>query len=177
MQWPRISRSSIALAAVALACTALVAQRGLSEPRAALAQQQLGVSTVRDLKGRTVPLLADKAPVIIMVNSRTCPWCKKSLRDIGQIAAGQPLPRLTVLTLEGAAYGKPMLESENIVGARLVGPAGSAADLQATLRQAGTPVFIAVDSTGRVLATMPGYPIYEEMKRWVAVMSGAASSP
>lgn len=178
---PRLSRSSLGLLALALACSALVAQRALSEPRAASrvlsAQQQLGVSTVRDLSGRVVPLLSDKAPVIIMVNSRTCPWCKKSLRDIGQIAAGQSLPRLTVLTLEGAAYGKPMLEREGIAGARLVGPVGSAADLQASLRQAGTPVFIAVDATGRVLATMPGYPIYEEMKRWVAVMSGAADSP
>jgi len=177
MPRPRIARSTVALAVVALACTALVTQRALSEPRVPQVQQQLGVSTVRDLKGRSVPLLVDKAPVIIMVNSRTCPWCKKSLRDIGQIAAGEPLPRLTVLTLEGAPYGKPMLESEGIVGARLVGPAGSAADVQASLRQAGTPVFIAVDSTGRVFATMPGYPIYEEMKRWVAVMSGAASSP
>ncbi len=173
----RVSRSSVALVAVALACTALVAQRALSEPRAPQVQDQLGVTQVRDLRGRVVPLLADKAPTVIMINSRTCPWCKKSLRDIGQIAAGQPLPRLTVLTLEGAPYGKPMLESEGIAGARLVGPAGSANDLKASLRQVGTPVFIAVDDTGRVLATVPGYLIYDEMKRWVAVMSGAASSP
>jgi hypothetical protein len=167
----------MALVAVALACSALVAQRALSEPRAPQVQDQLGVSQVRDLKGRVVPLLADKTPTIIMINSRTCPWCKKSLRDIGQIAAGQPLPRLTVLTLEGAPYGKPMLESEGIAGARLVGPVSSAGDLQAALRQVGTPVFIAVDDRGRVLATVPGYLIYDEMKRWVAVMSGAASSP
>lgn len=173
----RTSRSTLVLVAVALSCTALVAERALSEPRAPQVQDQLGVTQVRDLKGRIAPLLVDKAPTIIMINSRTCPWCKKSLRDIGQIAAGQPLPRLTVLTLEGAPYGKPMLESERIAGARLVGPVGSAADLKASLRQVGTPVFIAVDDTGRVLATVPGYLIYDEMKRWVAVMTGAASSP
>ncbi|MBL0938013.1 MAG: hypothetical protein IBJ03_03905 [Gemmatimonadaceae bacterium] len=168
--------STAALLFVGATCSVLVARRALSETREGQ-QQTFPVDEARDLKGRVVPLLGRKEPTIVMINSRTCPWCKKSLTDIGRIAAGRPLPRLTVVTLEGAAAATPMLALEKITGATLLGPARTAAELQRALGHTGTPIFVAVDANGRVIRAMPGYPIYEEMKRWVAVMAGDENSP
>lgn len=180
MKWLRVNPSTAALTVVALTCSVLVARRALSEPQAGVQsapQQVLPVKEARDLKGRVVPLLARKEPTIVMINSRTCPWCMKSLTDIGRIADGRPLPRLVVLTLEGAADGGPMLAKEKIHGATLLGPAHTAAELQQALGHTGTPIFLAVDANGRVVRAMPGYPIFEEMKRWVAVMAGDEDAP
>ncbi len=192
---------NLALIFVALACVTLVARRATAERRAEkLAenllrdhgvvagtdtapetaprlQEALGTVKVKDLQGRIVSLLTTDQPVIIMINSRTCPWCKKSLKDIGMLSRGRPLPRLTVLTLEGAGEGVPMLARENITGANLVGPVGSEEQVRLTFRYAGTPTFIAVDRNGRVVRTMPGYPILEEMKHWHAVMLGEVEVP
>jgi hypothetical protein len=191
------SVSTLLLGAVIVGCTVLVANRALAErdtgnlsvdhgvvagtdtapSTAPTVRQAFGTATVRDLAGKTVPLAPARQPTIVMINSRTCPWCKKALRDIGQLAAGRPLPRLTLLTLEGADAGVPMVNGEQITGARLVGPSDDAERERLTARFRGTPTFIAVDRNGRILQTMPGYPIYEEMKRWHAVMAGEAAAP
>lgn len=191
------SVSTLLLGAVVAACTALVANRALAEKdtgnlsvdhgvvagtdtapaSAPTVRQAFGTATVRDRRGKRVDLVPAKEPTIVMINSRTCPWCKKALHDIGQLAAGRPLPRFTLLTLEGADAGAPMVALEGISGARLVGPSDDAERERLTARFRGTPTFIAIDRNGRVLKTMPGYPIYEEMKRWHAVMAGEAAAP
>ncbi|HEY0932028.1 MAG TPA: TlpA disulfide reductase family protein [Gemmatimonas sp.] len=191
---------NLALAVVALSCAVLVARRATAERRtvsladlavdhgvvvgtdtapeaAPRLQDVLSAFKVKDLNGKTVPLVLEGQPTIVMINSRTCPWCKKSLKDIGELSRGRPLPRLTVLTLEGAAEAEPMLALEKITGATLVGPVGTSEQLLKSFRNTGTPTFIAVDRNGRVVRTMPGYPIIEEMKHWHAVMLGETEVP
>jgi thioredoxin-related protein len=70
-----------------------------------------------------------------------------------------------------------MLAKEQIAGAQLVGPRDESAQIRLTFRYPGTPTFLAVDRNGRVMRTLPGYPIPEEMKRWVAVMVGDSATP
>ena len=141
------------------------------------AEQAVGAFRVRNLAGKVVPLITKGEPVILMISSRTCSWCKRALKDLGELSAGRPLPRLKMLTLEGAADGIPMLAKENIVGAQLVGPFGSSDQVLLTFRYRGTPTFIAIDRNGRVVQTMPGYPMREVMKQWYAVMVGDAEVP
>ena len=93
------------------------------------------------------------------------------------MSQGRPLPRLTLLTLEGAAFGVPMLAKEHLSGAQLVGPAGSSDQVLLTFRYPGTPTFVAIDRNGRVVRTLPGYPIREELAHWFAVMVGDAETP
>ncbi|MEN9508607.1 MAG: hypothetical protein RLZZ621_1170 [Gemmatimonadota bacterium] len=194
---PPLSVGNVALALIAIACTVLVAKRATAEREpidllrdhgtvaasdtapatAPRLEQALGVATVRDLRGRDVALARRGEPRIIMLNSRSCPWCRKALADIGRIAEGRKASRLTVLTLEGAAEGAPMLAKEQIAGAQLVGPRDESAQIRLTFRYPGTPTFLAVDRNGRVMRTLPGYPIPEEMKRWVAVMVGDSATP
>jgi hypothetical protein len=140
-------------------------------------REALGRFAVRDARGRTVPLVPDGEPAVVMISSRTCGWCKRALRDLGEMAGGRPLPRLRLLTLEGAAEGAPMVAKEAIAGAVLLGPAGSADQVQLTFRYPGTPTFLAVDRRGRVVRTLPGYPIREEMRHWFAVMVGDQDTP
>jgi len=192
---PVISRSTWLLAAVGLACMLLLANRAIAERRstgpdggnllldhgtvagtdtapsqAPTAERALGVSRVLDLSGRKVPLLIKGEPTIIMISSRTCSWCKRALKDLGEMSAGRPLPRITLLTLESAADGVPMVESEQITGARLVGPASATERSLITGRFPGTPTFVEVDSNGRVVRTLPGYPIRDELKHWLEKM-------
>ena len=194
---PPISFGNLTLTLVAIACTILVAKRATAErdpvdlmrdhgtvagsdtapASAPLVERALGIATVRDLKGREIPVVRRGEPRILMLNSRTCPWCRKSLADIGRLSAGRPTPRFTVLTLEGAAEGVPMLAKEGITGALLVGPRDDEAQVRLTFRYPGTPTFLAVDRNGRVVRTLPGYPIPEEMKRWLAVMQGESATP
>jgi|GEM_PF-1005071 len=194
-----IRPGNLALTLVALSCAVLIARRATAERRTSAVdlsrdhhvvagtdtapetaprlQDAIGVYKVKNLAGKTVPLIVEGQPTIVMINSRTCSWCKKSVKDIGELSEGRALPRLTVLTLEGAAEGEPMLAKEKIVGATLVGPAGPSEQVLLTFRNAGTPTFIAVDRNGRVVRTMPGYPIREELKFWHAVMLGEAEVP
>jgi len=192
-----VTRSSMALAGVALGCALLVGARITAEqpPAAYLSvpapppgvdtaaatapkiEDALGAVRLADLGGRPTSAVPRGQPTIVMINSRTCPWCKRSLADIGRLAGGTPLPRLTVLTLEGAAEGTPMLAKEKIIGARLIGPRDDTAQTALTFRVQGTPTFFAVDRNGRVARTLPGYPMEEELKHWLAVMRGSASLP
>lgn len=152
-------------------------ERAPSIVNGATAEEAIGAFKVRDLDGNVIPIVTAGEPSIVMVNSTTCGWCKRALRDIGELANGRPVPRLKVLTLEGAKFGIPMLSQENIVGAQLIGPAGNSDQVLLTFRYPGTPTFVAIDRDGRVARTMPGYPIREEMKHWFAVMVGDADVP
>ncbi|MCZ8204822.1 hypothetical protein [Gemmatimonas sp.] len=158
--------STVVLLVVAFACAALVGQRVYART----AQDKLATAIVRDATGQRVALVPKSQPTVVMVSSRTCSWCKKALADFGQMAEGQPVPGLTLFTLEGAADGGPMLEKEGLRGARLVGPAGSREEAERLFRYPGTPTFIAFDRNGRVVHTIPGYPIRPELARLFAVM-------
>ena len=152
-------------------------ERARSATNGATAEEAIGALKVRDLSGNIVPLVTPGEPSIVMVNSTTCGWCKRALRDIGEMANGRPVLRLKVLTLEGASFGTPMLEKERISGAQLIGPAGESDQVLLTFRYPGTPTFVAIDRNGRVARTMPGYPIREEMQHWFAVMVGDSDVP
>lgn len=140
-------------------------------------REALGTFAVRDVRGRVVPLVPAGEPAIVMISSRTCVWCKRVLKDLGEMAGGRPLPRLRLLTLEGAGEGAPMVSRERIAGAVLLGPAGSADQVQLTFRYPGTPTLLAIDRRGRVVRTLPGYPIREELRHWFAVMAGEQDIP
>lgn len=141
------------------------------------AEQAIGAFKVRDAQGKLIPLVTKGQASIVMVSSVTCTWCKRTLKDLGEMANGRPLPRLKLLTLEGAADGASMLAREHLTGAQLIGPAGSSDQVLLTFRYAGTPTFVAIDRNGRVVRTLPGYPIREELARWYAVMVGDAETP
>lgn len=156
---------------------ATVAGSDTASQKAPTAEQAIGALKVRDIRGALIPLVTKGEPAIIMVSSVTCSWCKRALKDLGELSAGRPLPRLKLLTLEGAAGGVPMLSKERITGAQLIGPSGSSDQVLLTFRYPGTPTFVAVDRNGRVVATMPGYPMREVMKTWYAVMVGDSDVP
>ncbi|MCA2983454.1 hypothetical protein [Gemmatimonas sp.] len=168
-----VSLSTVVLLVVACACAALVGKR----LHARTAQDKLATAIVRDISGQRVALVPKGQPTVVMVSSRTCPWCKKALADFGQMAEGQPVPGLTLFTLEGAADGAPMLEKEGLRGARLVGPAASREEAEQLFRYPGTPTFIAFDRHGRVVHTIPGYPIRPELARLFAVMVRETDEP
>ena len=182
-----ISFSTLALVLVALACTVLIAKRATAEKDVVnlladhgvvpTAEQAIGTFKVTALNGKVIPLHLKGEPAILMISSRTCSWCKRALKDLGVMAAGRPLPRLKLLTLEGAGEGVAMLAKEQLTGAQLIGPAGSSDQVLLTFRYPGTPTFVAIDRNGRVVRTLPGYPIPEEMKHWFAVMVGDQDVP
>ena len=194
-----VSLSSLALVTVVISCVVLVAKRATANSdgdasnvasssstvagtdtapqQAPTAEQAIGAFKVRDVNGKVIPLITKGQPAIIMVSSVTCSWCKRALKDLGELSAGRPLPRLKFLTLEGAADGAPMLAKEHITGAQLIGPSGSSDQVLLTFRYPGTPTFVAVDRNGRVVATIPGYPMREVMKQWYAVMVGDQEVP
>lgn len=170
------SREADATAAAA-STIATVAGSDTAPTGAPTAGEAMGAFSVRTLQNTVEPVAVSGKPTIVMVSSETCGWCKRALADLGEMAAGRPLPNLTLLTLEGASVGAPMVEKERIVGARLVGPAGGSDQVLLTFRYPGTPTFVAIDRNGRVVKTMPGYPIREEMQHWFAVMVGDQETP
>lgn len=143
----------------------------------AKSRQGLGVFPVRDINGVTVPIVNDGEPAIVMINSRTCGYCKIALRDLGAYANGRSASRLRMLTLEGAQDGLPMLAAANIRGAVPLGPATSQSQVLLTFRYRGTPTFVAVDGEGRIRGTMPGYPGPERLASWFDVMLGERAAP
>lgn len=137
----------------------------------------LGTATVKDVDGRTVPLVVKGEPAIVMISSETCSWCKRTLSDLRELSAGRPMPRLRLLTLEGALEGKPMVDREGLNGVQLLGPVSGSSQVTLTFRYPGTPTFLAVNREGRVVQTMPGYPIRDVLKLWYNVMVGDADVP
>lgn len=131
--------------------------------------------TVRTAEGRVTPLAALGEPVVVMVVSTTCPVCEEALADFGRQRAGRPLPRLWVVTLEGASLGPAMTRAAGVTGAVHAGPVSPAAEALFTFQIAGTPTFLALDARGRVTRVLPGYPGREAMAPWLRVMAGEAA--
>lgn len=194
-----ISIGTLALLAVAIGCAGVIAGHRANIKRADMmnlavdagtvpgtdtaphyaptVQQALSGLKVSNADGKTVPLVTKGEPAILMISSVSCSWCKRALKDLGELSAGRPLPRLKLLTLEGAAGGAPMLEKEHLTGVQLIGPLARGDRVLSTLQFRGTPTFVAIDRNGRAVATMPGYPMREVMKTWYAVMAGDADVP
>lgn len=128
-------------------------------------------ANVRDSTGAPVPLVEPDVVGVLMINSTSCGFCRQSLQTLGELTQGTPLPGLRVLTLEGAADGRPMLEEARVRGATLVGPGSDAAKVLFTFRIQGTPTFVAVDRRGLVRRIMPGYPGPDELRRWLPLMT------
>lgn len=146
-------------------------------PDRPLVTAALGVEKVADANGKTVDIAIPGEPAIVMVSSVTCSWCKRALGDLNELANGRPLPRLRLLTLEGAADGAPMIARAQLSGVQLIGPINGSAKVSLTFRYQGTPTFLAVDREGRVVQVMPGYPMREVMKQWYSVMVGDSDTP
>ncbi|WP_275828277.1 hypothetical protein [Roseisolibacter sp. H3M3-2] len=128
--------------------------------------------TVRTADGRVTALARLGEPAVVMVVSRTCGVCKEALGDFGRLAAGRALPRLWLVTLEGAEHGRAMLEATGVRGAVLAGPVTPAAEALFTFQIQGTPTFLALDGAGRVRRVLPGYPGEAAMAAWLGVMRG-----
>ncbi len=132
--------------------------------------------TVRTADGRVARLAELGAPAVVMVVSQTCGVCKEALADFGRARAGRPLPRLWVVTLEGAGAGAPMTRAAGVAGAVHAGPVTPAAAALFTFQIAGTPTFLALDARGEVTRVLPGYPGAEAMAPWLRVMAGEADA-
>lgn len=136
-----------------------------------------GTATVANAEGNLVDIATPGEPAIVMISSVSCSWCKRALGDLRELSEGRPLPRLKLLTLEGAADGLPMIEREHLTGVQLIGPSNHSSRVTLTFRYQGTPTFLAVDRHGRVVDVMPGYPMREVMKWWYSVMVGDTDLP
>jgi hypothetical protein len=164
--------------ALALALIGRIAIDRQSSPAAsddpAVGQARSAVADlhVRDSAGALVPLAPRDGPAILMVNSKTCSFCRLALRDIGARQGRDGVPRLRVVTLEGAEAGRAMLNSFGVRGAFSAGPDGESDQVLLSFRIPGTPVFARTDGTGRIVETVPGYPGPEVLARWLPVMRG-----
>lgn len=127
---------------------------------------------VRDAAGSRVALAPTGGPAILMVNSRTCSFCRAALKDIAAMQGRDGVPMLRVVTLEGEAAGSAMLTSFGVRGAFSSGPDGESDQVLLTFRIPGTPIFARTDSGGRIVETVPGYPGPEMIARWLPVMRG-----
>lgn len=165
--------------AVAREAAATVAAVARQAPEGALASspQGLGAFPVRDMNGATVAIVPNGTPAIVMINSRTCGYCKQALADLAQYAKGREVPGLRMLTLEGATEGLPMLRAAGVSGATPLGPATSESQILLTFRYRGTPTFVAVDAQGVIRGTMAGYPGAERLAPWFDVMLGDRIAP
>ena len=127
---------------------------------------------VRDSANGRVPLAPKGVPAILMVNSKTCSFCRMALKDIAALQGRDGVPRLRVVTLEGVQAGSAMLRQFGVHGAFSAGPDGESDQVLLTFRIPGTPVFARTDSSGRIVETVPGYPGPETIGRWLPVMRG-----
>ena len=133
--------------------------------------RSLAALRVRTVKGDVVAAAPPGEASVVMVSSVTCGYCERSLRDLVAMAGGGPLPGLRVVTLEGAGPGGEMLERLGVRGAVSTGPVGSSEQVLLTFRIPGTPVFASVDSTGRLVEVVPGYPGPEGLAPLYRVMA------
>jgi hypothetical protein len=134
---------------------------------------------VRTVEGAIRPVADPRGsePSVVMVISQTCAVCKEALRDFGRAAAGRPLRRLHVVTLEGATAGVPLVDAAGVRGATLSGPVSPAAEALFTFQIRGTPTFLALDARGRVRRVIPGYPGRDAFRSWVATMLAERDAP
>ncbi len=167
----------VLLGIVALAgVLAIVAVRRQAELREVRSPDRLPKSLAgydaKDAGGATLPLTPDGGGVV-MVISRSCPHCHETLARLA--SAGGDLPRLRVLTIEGAEPGARLLDSLKVRGASSVGPADAA-----TIERMGiyaTPTFLLVDGAGRVEQVKVGAPKVDELTFWRDRSRGAAAAP
>jgi hypothetical protein len=127
---------------------------------------------VRDSAQRRVPLAVKGTASILMVNSRTCSFCREALKDIAALQGTAPVPHLRVVTLEGADVGQAMVASLGVRGAFHAGPDGEGDQVLLSFRIPGTPVFARTDTLGRIVETVPGYPGRAVLARWIPIMTG-----
>lgn len=137
----------------------------------------LGGIRLVDTSGAVVPVSLPGTPAIVMVASVTCVWCERALADFAAVARGRVLTRLRMITIEGAAGGARMLAHAGVKAGAVVGPEQESARTMLSLQFPGTPVFVAVDGQGKVLASIPGYPGREALSSWIAVMLGERDAP
>lgn len=155
--------------------------RDADRARSAASEGWLGAGVaalpVRTTDGRTLALADLRTPTVAIVVSTSCGVCEEALADFGRMAAGRPLPRLWVVTLEGADQGVAMTAAAGIRGAVHAGPPTPSAGALFTFQVQGTPTFLALDAGGRVREVLPGYPGREAMAGWLPVMAGTADRP
>jgi len=173
---------TLAAAGLAVAAAAWLGLRMTAGEETRAPQPVPGVASVvgfdmRELGGGVVPVKTPGTPSVVMVSSETCGYCKRALRDLGDMSGGRPLPRLRVVTLEGAAGGVPMLQAAGVTGATLLGPTSTRDRTLLTFQLAGTPTFVALDARGRVTHAMVGYPGREAMASWYRAAAGEQESP
>jgi hypothetical protein len=142
------------------------------DPSVGQARSAVTDLVVRDSSGTRVPLAPKGVPAILMVNSRTCSFCRLSLRDIAALQGRDGVPMLRVVTLEGAEAGRSMLAALGVHGAFSAGPDGESDQVLLTFRIPGTPVFARTDGDGHIVETVPGYPGPQVIARWLPVMRG-----
>ena len=142
------------------------------DPAVGQARAAVAGLLVRDSAGSRVPLAPQGAPAILMVNSKSCSYCRQSLKDIAALQGRDGVPMLRVVTLEGAEVGRAMLTTLGVHGAFSAGPDGESDQVLLTFRIPGTPVFARTDNDGRIVETVPGYPGPEVLARWLPVMRG-----
>jgi len=148
----------------------------LPAPRAAEIDGSVDGLTVRTVDGEVLPLADSAGPVVVMVSSESCGYCATSMRDLAAMSAGAPLPRLRVVSLEGAAGGARMARSHGLGDVMVVGPGDNTTRTMFTFQFPGTPTFLLVEPDGRVRAAMPGYPGREGLVPWHRVMAGARTT-
>ena len=127
---------------------------------------------VQTADGATTELAASGEPTVVMVSSVSCTFCEEAMGEFARQADGRPLPRLRIVTLEGADRGHPMLRRNRLDGVWHAGPVDGAGTTLLTFQFPGTPTFLLLDGDGRVTAAMPGYPGAERIRPWVEVMLG-----
>lgn len=142
------------------------------DPAVGQARSAVADLVVRDSANARVPLAPTGAPAILMVNSRSCSFCRQSLKDIASLQGRDGVPMLRVVTLEGAAVGRSMLDAYGVHAAFSAGPDGESDQVLLAFRIPGTPVFARTDSSGHIVETVPGYPGPEVLARWLPVMRG-----
>lgn len=169
-----------------LALAWLVESRRPAEPvrapaveRTGDAPRALGLEALRlrDTTGVIANLAQVGVPQVVMINSTNCGVCKRALADLRDAAAGAPVPRLTVVTIEGADSGAVMMRAARLVPGGLLGPANEGVRTMLAFQFPGTPVFIALDSGAHVVASLPGYPGREAFTSWREVMFGRRQRP
>lgn len=153
-------------------------ERALPRPAPAVqgAVGSLATLAARTAGGQVVPLALEGGPSVVMVSSESCGSCMASMRDLAALGGGRPLPRLRVLSLEGAAGGERMVARQGLTGVDVVGPVDGAMQAVLSLQLSGTPTFLLVDEGGRVRASLLGYPGPEGLAPWVRVMTGERRS-
>ncbi len=131
---------------------------------------------VRNSSGQTVALVERGTPAVVMISSESCTFCRRALQDVAALAEGRAVPRLFMLTLDGADASAAMAREAGVQGAQHTGPVGPRERALLELQTPGTPTFLYVDVNGRATIFLPGYPGREGLRVWVAVMTGEATT-